>query len=57
MNRRVTAVIILAVVLLIVAYSATFFVHQSYNAVVVVVSVLAEGAGPGLAGGGDAGCC
>ena len=35
MNRRVTAVIILAVVLLIVAYSATFFVHQSYNAVVV----------------------
>jgi modulator of FtsH protease HflC len=50
MNRRVTAVIILAIVLLIVAYSATFFVYQSYNAVVVRFGKLVDVAenDPGL---------
>jgi membrane protease subunit HflC len=35
MTRGLTASVIVAVVLLVVAYSATFFVHQSRNAVVV----------------------
>ena len=35
MNPRITASIVVVVLLLIVAYSATFFVHQSQNAVVV----------------------
>lgn len=35
MNRGITAAIVVAVVLLVLAYSATFFVHQSNNAVVV----------------------
>jgi modulator of FtsH protease HflC len=35
MNPRITASIVVTVLLLIVAYSATFFVHQSRNAVVV----------------------
>src|SRR6185436_437521 len=35
MNRGLTAAIVVVVVALIVAYSATFFVHQSQNAVVV----------------------
>ena len=35
MNPRITASIVVVVLLLIVAYSATFFVHQSRNAVVV----------------------
>jgi membrane protease subunit HflC len=35
MSRGITAAIIAVVVLLIVGYSATFFVHQSQNAVVV----------------------
>jgi modulator of FtsH protease HflC len=35
MNPRITASIVVVVLLLIVAYSATFFVHQSHNAVVV----------------------
>ncbi len=35
MNRRLTAAIIAVVIVLVVAYSATFFVHQSQNAVVV----------------------
>lgn len=35
MNRGITAVVVAVVLLLIVGYSATFFVHQSQNAVVV----------------------
>lgn len=35
MNRGITAAIVVVVLLLIVGYSATFFVHQSRNAVVV----------------------
>ena len=35
MNPRITASIVVVILLLIVAYSATFFVHQSQNAVVV----------------------
>ncbi len=35
MNRGLTAAIVVVVVALILAYSATFFVHQSQNAVVV----------------------
>lgn len=35
MNPRITASIVVVVLLLIVGYSATFFVHQSRNAVVV----------------------
>lgn len=35
MNPRITASIVVVVLLLLVAYSATFFVHQSQNAVVV----------------------
>jgi membrane protease subunit HflC len=35
MSRGITAAIVAVVVLLIVGYSATFFVHQSQNAVVV----------------------
>jgi modulator of FtsH protease HflC len=35
MNPRITASIVVVFLLLIVAYSATFFVHQSQNAVVV----------------------
>lgn len=35
MNPRITVSIVVVVLLLIVAYSATFFVHQSQNAVVV----------------------
>jgi membrane protease subunit HflC len=35
MNRGLTAAVIVVVLLLVVGYSATFFVHQSQNAVVV----------------------
>ena len=35
MNRGIIAAVIVAIVLLVVGYSATFFVHQSQNAVVV----------------------
>ena len=35
MNPRITASIVVVILVLIVAYSATFFVHQSRNAVVV----------------------
>jgi membrane protease subunit HflC len=35
MNPRITASIVVVLLLLVAAYSATFFVHQSHNAVVV----------------------
>ena len=50
MNPRITASIVVVVLLLIVAYSATFFVHQSQNAVVVRFGKLVDTAenDPGL---------
>lgn len=42
MKRGITAAIVAIVLLLIVAYSATFFVHQSQNAVVVRFGKLVE---------------
>jgi membrane protease subunit HflC len=50
MNRRITAALIVVVLFLIVAYSSTFFVHQSQNAVVVRFGKLVDVADndPGL---------
>lgn len=50
MNPRITASIVVVILLLIVAYSATFFVHQSQNAVVVRFGKLVDVAenDPGL---------
>ena len=42
MNRSIVAILVVAVILLIVGYSATFFVYQSQNAVVVRFGKLVE---------------
>ncbi len=42
MNRSIVAIVIAAVIVLIVGYSATFFVYQSQNAVVVRFGKLVE---------------
>jgi modulator of FtsH protease HflC len=50
MNRSIVAIVIAAVMVLIVGYSATFFVYQSQNAVVVRFGKLVENVenAPGL---------
>ncbi len=42
MNRSIVAIVVAAVLVLIAGYSATFFVHQSQNAVVVRFGKLVE---------------
>ena len=42
MNRSIVAIVVAAVLVLVVGYSATFFAHQSQNAVVVRFGKLVE---------------